>query len=270
MRSARENIAPNPLVQGLKHLASLDGASAWRFAKVNWTTNPQIPFLHISTSGVDWEFHWWKWYGMHWGRHHGRLCPLCDHAGYQVPYVIHLPFIYPDHICNQAPHISSLWSIWYLWDPYSYDDNPIKFVLKIFVVPISIAIRVFYGLVLLGMVFYCCFKKSWKQFNSHICTFFWKQESFDKYFPYISTLTPWHQLHVVQSSFWHITDMTVHWAEWADWVYTNIVTCLIVIVMKVCRLCKYTEYSPLIGFCALFFEKKSSKDAIRFLTPHSA
>ena len=40
MRSARENIAPNPLVQGLKHLASLDGASAWWFAKVNWTTNP--------------------------------------------------------------------------------------------------------------------------------------------------------------------------------------------------------------------------------------
>jgi len=34
MRSARENIAPNPLVQGLKHLASLDGASAWWFAKV--------------------------------------------------------------------------------------------------------------------------------------------------------------------------------------------------------------------------------------------
>merc|ERR1712233_206674 len=34
MRSTRENIAPNPLVQGLKHLASVDGASAWWFAKV--------------------------------------------------------------------------------------------------------------------------------------------------------------------------------------------------------------------------------------------
>ena len=38
MQSARENIAPNPLVQGLKHLASLDGASAWWFAKVNKIT----------------------------------------------------------------------------------------------------------------------------------------------------------------------------------------------------------------------------------------
>ena len=35
MRAARENIAPNPLVQGLKHLASTDGASAWWFAKVD-------------------------------------------------------------------------------------------------------------------------------------------------------------------------------------------------------------------------------------------
>ena len=35
MRSVRENIAPNPLVQGLKHLASTDGASAWWFAKVD-------------------------------------------------------------------------------------------------------------------------------------------------------------------------------------------------------------------------------------------
>merc|ERR1712012_785738 len=34
MRACRENIAPNPLVQGLKHLASTDGASAWWFAKV--------------------------------------------------------------------------------------------------------------------------------------------------------------------------------------------------------------------------------------------
>ena len=34
---------------------------------------------------------------------------------------------------------------------------------------------------------------------------------------------------------------------------------LIVIVMKVCRLCKYTEYSTLIGFCVLLFDKKSSK-----------
>jgi len=35
MRSVRENIAPNPLVQGLKHLTGLDGASAWWFAKVD-------------------------------------------------------------------------------------------------------------------------------------------------------------------------------------------------------------------------------------------
>ena len=47
MRSCRENIAPNPLVQGLKHLASLDGASAWWFAKVDKITTET--FLHICT-----------------------------------------------------------------------------------------------------------------------------------------------------------------------------------------------------------------------------
>merc|ERR1712032_1206122 len=85
MRSARENTAPNQLVQGLKHLASLDGASAWWFAKVligNFTDG----------SGMG---------------------------------------------CTE-------------------DAIMAGFVLCV----ITLAIRVFYGLVLLGMVFYCCFKKS--------------------------------------------------------------------------------------------------------------
>merc|ERR1712130_781957 len=85
MRSTRENIAPNPLVQGLKHLASVDGASAWWFAKVligNFTDG--------SAMG-----------------------------------------------CTE-------------------DAIMAGFVLCV----ITLAIRIFYGLVLLGMVFYCCCKKS--------------------------------------------------------------------------------------------------------------
>jgi len=85
MRSARENIAPNPLVQGLKHLASLDGASAWWFAKV---------LIENFTDG--------------------------NAMG-----------------CTE-------------------DAIMAGFVLCV----ITLAIRVFYGFVLLGMVFYCCCKKS--------------------------------------------------------------------------------------------------------------
>jgi len=85
MRSIRENIAPNPLVQGLKHLTSLDGASAWWFAKV-------LIDNFINRSGLE---------------------------------------------CTD-------------------DAIMAGFVLCV----ITLAIRVFYGLVLLGMVLYCCFKKS--------------------------------------------------------------------------------------------------------------
>jgi len=85
MRSIRENIAPNPLVQGLKHLTSLDGASAWWFAKV-------LIDNFINRSGLG---------------------------------------------CTD-------------------DAIMAGFVLCV----ITLAIRVFYGLVLLGMVLYCCFKKS--------------------------------------------------------------------------------------------------------------
>jgi len=85
MRSVRENIAPNPLVQGLKHLTSLDGASAWWFAKV-------LIDNFINRSGLG---------------------------------------------CTD-------------------DAIMAGFVLCV----ITLAIRVFYGLVLLGMVLYCCFKKS--------------------------------------------------------------------------------------------------------------
>merc|ERR1712158_311764 len=85
MRSCRENIAPNPLVQGLKHLASLDGASAWWFAKVlieNFTDGNAIG---------------------------------CTGDAIMAGFVLCV---------------------------------------------ITLAIRVFYGLVLLGLVFYCCCKKS--------------------------------------------------------------------------------------------------------------
>jgi len=85
MRSVRENIAPNPLVQGLKHLASTDGASAWWFAKVLIAN-----FSNGSAMG-----------------------------------------------CTE-------------------DLIMAGFVLCV----ITLAIRVFYGLVLLGLVFYCCCKKS--------------------------------------------------------------------------------------------------------------
>jgi len=84
MRSAKENIAPNPLVQGLKHFASIDGASAWWFAKV-------LIDNFINGSGMG---------------------------------------------CTE-------------------DAIMAGFVLCV----ITLAIRVFYGLVLLGMVIYCCCKK---------------------------------------------------------------------------------------------------------------
>ena len=102
MRSVRENIAPNPLVQGLKHLASVDGASAWWFAKVdNITPHPSYTFSsHFPVSGADWEFHWWQCHGMHWGCNYGRFCPLCDHAGHQVPYTISM-------CCSQVSCIMS-------------------------------------------------------------------------------------------------------------------------------------------------------------------
>merc|ERR1712062_584655 len=85
MRAARENIAPNPLVQGLKHLASTDGASAWWFAKVLIEN-----FNNGSAMG-----------------------------------------------CTEDAILAG-------------------FVLCV----ITLAIRVFYGVVLLGLVFYCCCKKS--------------------------------------------------------------------------------------------------------------
>jgi len=84
MRAARENIAPNPLVQGLKHLASTDGASAWWFAKVLIEN-----FNNGSAMG-----------------------------------------------CTEDAILAG-------------------FVLCV----ITLAIRVFYGVVLLGLVFYCCCKK---------------------------------------------------------------------------------------------------------------